>query len=209
MITVACVLRSGGIYTPDWVYKLQRGVAEHMSRPYRFVALSDMPLQCESIALERNWPGWWSKIELFRPGLFRTPVLYFDLDVMIVGQIDDLCTSAGFVMCEDFYRPTSSNSSVMSFAGGLPHIYERFLANPSKYQQIYDRQRPGGRIGDQAFIEDHAAVSIKHFLAGHVVSYKRHVRPFGDIPENARVVAFHGRPKPPDADIVRTRWRNL
>jgi hypothetical protein len=40
--TIACVLRSGGIYTPEWVHRLKRGIERHASAPPRFVCLSDV-----------------------------------------------------------------------------------------------------------------------------------------------------------------------
>lgn len=89
-LTIACVLRSGGVYDAEWVAKLQRGVARHMTLPHRFVCLSDVDVPCERIPLVTDWPGWWSKIELFRKGLFDGPVLYTDLDSVITGPLDGM-----------------------------------------------------------------------------------------------------------------------
>ena len=93
---VACVLRSGGIYSPEWVRKLRDGVARQFTVPHRFVCLSDVDVSaiCERIPLVEDWPGWWSKIELFRSGLFDDTVLYFDLDTVPVGSLDAMTPQA-------------------------------------------------------------------------------------------------------------------
>lgn len=93
MTTIACVLKSGGIYTPEWVYALKRGIARHAS-DYRFVCLTDaagLP-PVWSVSLAYHWPGWWSKLELFRPGVFEDGerVLYLDLDTLVVGDVGEL-----------------------------------------------------------------------------------------------------------------------
>jgi len=198
MINVACVLRTGGIYTPEWVARLQEGVRRHMDRPHRFVCLSDLDgalLPCETIPLKTDWPGWWAKIELFRPRLFEGPVLYIDLDCIITGPIDGLPRRVqGFTMTRDFLGK-GMNSSVMSWWGDYQHLPEKMNEEPG-LRQKYQRT-PDGRIGDQAFIEDHADPAMDAFADGQVVSFKRHAR--NGPPQGAKIVAFHGKPKPPEA----------
>src|SRR6185437_8074786 len=59
MLTVACVLKSGGVYTPEYVERLRSGVGQHLDH-YKFVCLSDVDVP-DRIPLENDWPGWWSK----------------------------------------------------------------------------------------------------------------------------------------------------
>lgn len=96
MVTVACVLLSGGIYTPEWVAKLKRQVEKHLTIKHRFVCLSDVDVPCERISITGRWPRWWSKFEMFRPGLLDGPVVYFDLDTIVLDNIDGLVKSDGF-----------------------------------------------------------------------------------------------------------------
>jgi alpha-N-acetylglucosamine transferase len=70
--------------------KIKKMVSRNLTIPYNFVCLSNTDVPCERIPLIHDWPGWWSKIELFRPGLFEDWVLYLDLDVLIMQNIDDL-----------------------------------------------------------------------------------------------------------------------
>src|SRR6478609_2567748 len=116
MLTVACVLKSGGIYDATWVERLRAGVKRHLPLEHRFVCLSDVDVPCERIPLEYNWPGWWSKLEAFRlPG----PVIYFDLDTAIVGDLSEIVARTdlwgGFTILEDFYRNKGYGSGVMAW----------------------------------------------------------------------------------------------
>src|SRR5947209_20113122 len=57
MLTIACVLRSGGPYNADWVTGLQGNVAR-FAPLHRFVCLSDVDVPCERVPLITGWPGW-------------------------------------------------------------------------------------------------------------------------------------------------------
>lgn len=208
MITVACVLRSGGLYDAEWVRKLRDGVARHLALPHRFVCLSDVDVPCERIPLETEWSGWWSKIELFRPGLFDGAVLYFDLDTVVVGSLDKIAEYPHqFTMAHEFNQPHLLCSTAMAWRGDYSFIYDRFAADP-KMARWYDAGLPReGRIGDQAFIEDcmeDRKVDTFRDLFGHtsVASYKID-RCQSAPPADAAIVAFHGSPKPHE---ITTGW---
>lgn len=208
-VTVACVLKSGGIYTPEWVAKLHAGVKEHMSRDYDFVCLSDEIVHgVNNVPLRQGWKGWWSKIELFELNRFHGPVLYLDLDCLIVGPLDDLVCEEGFTMCEDFLKPKDKNSSVMSWCGDYSDLHETFKVRQHEVRRTFDSERPKGRIGDQAFTQltlEALGHRIKTFPDGAVLSYRQRCR--ARRPENASVVAFHGLPKPPQAHgWARNEW---
>jgi hypothetical protein len=213
MLTVACVLRSGGIYDAGWVAKLKAGVARHLPIDHRFLCLSDVTdLPCERIPLKHDWPGWWSKIELFRlPG----PVLFFDLDSLPIGDLSDIARQAsrpGLTMLRDFYAPDHCGSGVMAWYGSETRcLYDAFLFDPERLMN-----EPRARMGDQAFIEDvygrDRIIRWQDVLPGQCVSYKVHchggVSPPG-IPAGARHVSLHGLPKfgdMPANDPVRRAW---
>lgn len=199
-LTVACVLRSGGIYTPEWVEALQRGVAAHLSLDHEFVCLSDVAVPVKRIPLLHDWPRWWSKIELFRPGIFPGQVLYFDLDTVIVGSLDRIASHQHtFTMAHEFNRPRQKCSTAMAWDGTRDFgIYREFGKNPS-VARLYNKVH---RIGDQAFIEEHLAKwgvypDTFSYLFGErsVASYKVH-KCANAPPRDAAAVAFHGKPKP-------------
>lgn len=206
MLTVACVLKSGGIYDATWVARLRDGVKRHLPLDHRFVCLSDVDVPCERIPLRHDWPGWWSKIELFAlPG----PALFFDLDTVVVGDLTDIAIAAedyNLVMLRDFYAPDHFGSGVMAWAGAQPrYLYRAMASRPS----LMDRQR--ARMGDQAFVEEafgpHRIKPWQDIVGDQIVSYKVHCR--NGIPPNARAVCLHGKPKfadMPANDPVRQAW---
>lgn len=214
MLTVACVLKSGGIYDASWVARLRAGVAKHLPMAHRFVCLSDVDVPCERIPLEHDWPGWWAKIELFK---IEGPVLFFDLDTVIVGDLTEIAQRAfplhGFTILSDFYRPNGFGSGVMAWSSGaasrdLRCWYDIFAADPERWMELCGRQ------GDQDFIMrmNHRVTACwqtanRGYLDGQIVSYKVHCR--AGIPGNARVICLHGTPKfadMPTLDPVRRAW---
>jgi hypothetical protein len=202
MLTVACVLKSGGIYTPEWVDRLQRGVSEYLKATHRFVCLSDVDVPCERVPLEHDWPGWWAKMELYSlPG----PVLYFDLDVAILGSLAAFLTVEtkafdqrsfgawpGLTAIRDFYRPDREFNTSVMLIEGRGDLYDAFLRQSA---QIMNAWR-----GDQEWLSS-VAPDTHVWPNGLVQSFKKHGRTkFGyALAPTAPVVVFHGKPKMPDA----------
>lgn len=220
MITVACVLRSGGIYNAEWVRKLRDGVARNLTLPHRFVCLTDMvsaveAAGVEAIELPEPYPGWWSKICLWHPSAGLTGrTLYFDLDTVVVGSLNQIAAYPHrFTMAHEFYRPTLLCSTAMAWQGDYSFIHQAFAANPTGLARRYDAMLPSGRIGDQAFIEDCVLgrdVDTFRDLFGErsVASYKVH-NCQNEPPKDAAVVAMHGRPKQNELqhiEWIRKNW---
>ena len=215
MLTVACVLRSGGDFDSTWVDALERSCFERIREPHRFVCLTDLMIAdvgriafIDWVPLEHNWPGWWSKIELFRPGLFEKgePVLYFDLDTIVVRDIRHLpgTIDCDLVLLRDFYRLQKGwGTGIMGWTGGhLGQIYESFKASPRTFISKYR--------SDQDFIKMLVPPSWIRFwqdeYPDQFVSYKVHCG--GGLPQTAHVVCFHGRPRPTEVfgDWVQEKW---
>lgn len=193
MLTIACVLRSGGIYTPRWVAALQ-AQCQRWAPPHRFVCLSDVDVPCERIQLRHDWPGWWAKLELFAvPG----PVLFFDLDTLIIGDLSDIAAQAKcptFTVLRHFYRLGDRMASgMMAWNVDMGRLYVSFCKDPAGWQRFV------GQEGDQGFIEHKVhprdAAFWQDSAPGQVVSYKA-----GNCrdapPRGARAVCFHGPRKP-------------
>jgi alpha-N-acetylglucosamine transferase len=146
MLTVACVYWKGewrgqeSCYDASWVEKLQHMVDKNLSIPHKFVCFSNTDVPCERIPLYHNWPGWWSKIELFRPKMFEDRVLYLDLDTLLLTNLDCFVNyPSSFAILKAKPRPKvylyrkegieikRYNSSVMVFDSTVGHdIYLTF-----------------------------------------------------------------------------------
>jgi len=210
---VACVLRTGGTYDERWVRRLERDVWANLAQHHRFVCLTDIEDWTtdfvEPVPLKHNWPGWWSKMELFRPGLFerRQRVLYLDLDTVVLKELDWAVDAIDceLLLLRDFYRPRGFGSAIMGWeAGRFTQLYNQFAADPGGLMGKYK-----GR-GDQGFIEDRGARFIRAWqeeFPDKIASYKVDCRQ--GLPGWAHVVCFHGKPRPHEvrADWLTNRWK--
>lgn len=201
MFTITCIMRSGGCYNWDYVRRLFNGVRNHTSEEFLFLPVSDITCPWDWMwnELKYSWPGWWAKMELFRPGLFRTGerVLYFDLDTVIVGNIDKLLRieSDEFLML----KPLGGNKRFGERASGIMS----WVPN-KKTAQMFDKFRKNyaprvfnDPIGDQKYISLLYGMKNIGFIQDHIsgiYSYKWHCKE--SLPEDASVVCFHGIPRP-------------
>lgn len=192
-LTVVCVLRSGGDYDEEYVYRLQEDVERYLPVKHDFLCLSDVELKCRYWPLDCSWPGWWSKMCVFRPWL-NGDVLYFDLDTMIVGDLTDIANVKRLTAVSDFYRPGRLQSCMMYLpftSRGV--IWKEWMKDPHKHMDTFRG------AGDQGFLEKvwGRVDFFQDMLPGQVVSYKVDVVDKG-LKEHNRVVCFHGKPRPRD-----------
>jgi alpha-N-acetylglucosamine transferase len=109
--TLACVMVRGKRrrYTAKYVHRLREMVARHTDRPFRTVCLTDqpdeMPEGVEAVVIPNPAParGWWAKLHLFHPAMpFDDRVLYLDLDVLVLGDLEPILDfPADFAICAD------------------------------------------------------------------------------------------------------------
>lgn len=201
--TIACALRTGGAYDAEYVERLSKGVARHLPGA-RFVCFSNAPVPCESRALAHGWPGWWSKMEFFRPDAEDLgDLLTLDLDTIVCGPLDAIAAATETTMLSDFLEPARPASGAMFLPrASRAEVWARWTADPEGHMARC------GSLGDQKFLEEVWGLGVARWqdrLPGQIVSYKAHVRRSrgrafeegdGTIPEGARLVCFHGRPRP-------------
>lgn len=185
---ILTVLRTGGEYTKDHVERLRQQCAKHAPGT-EFQCLTDL-----DGSLLHDWPGWWCKAELFR---VRGPVLYMDLDTTVCGDLAPLLEVARgrrFVALRDFNpKHRDMGSGLMAWNGDLSFLYETFSDDPQRHMA---ENKSGRWLGDQGFIDRHVGERDhwQTILPGAVVSWKKHCQ--GGIPIGAKVVCFHGKPRP-------------
>jgi hypothetical protein len=220
MLNIVC-LKWGNKYPVDYVNRLYRMIAWHMHRPFRFHCLTEdanglaagiIPLPLDTSA---GLAGWWYKLSLFRPDFFGLSgnILYLDLDLVIVGNIDFLHDLPGdCLIIRNWSRNPMWNSSVMRFkAGGYPQVWQRFMENPESVM--------AGCNGDQEWIFK-CVPEAANWPAEKIVSYKKcldskafpWLEKLGlgrlglrapawmdtPLPGDAAIVVFHGKPDPED-----------
>jgi hypothetical protein len=162
--------------------------------------------------------GVWPKLALYVPDLqgLSGRCLFIDLDMVVLGSLDDFFTyPAPFVTIDvgrswrpggGAHRPEAGTGLVAFDLGRERQILDRFQADPEGAIRDFRNE--------QDFVAAHAS-SMAYWPPGWVISFKRFLRqPIGiDLlraprrpPPSARVVAFHGTPRP--MDLVRGGFRH-
>ena len=202
-LKIITVLRSGGDFNPNHVYKIKEMCEKNIKINHSFLCLTDFDnLDCDSIKLEHNWRGWWSKMEMFK---LEGPCLFFDLDNIIRQDITDIIEGlkgVGFAMLDIHWRDIFS-SSIMYWDEDARYIYKKFAKDPMKYMHS-----AWGRLeGDQGFVLKEAnpkGIQSHTKCEERVVSFKKDLN-FGKKfnPDLHSIVHFHGRPRPWQQNIVK------
>lgn len=216
-ITVACV-RQGDYFGPEFVTRLARGVALAgfaLETDVRFVNFTDrlgevVPPGCVEHYEERDiskyrLEGWWAKMPLFDPKLREGlgPVLYFDLDMAIVGPLDGLLLQVDrFAICANFTRmiqarqawptwPCLYGSCTMLFpAGWGASVWDGFARAGAYWITA------AGNKGDQYVIE--RLYPGAEFFPPEMFLHWRDMKDHKDAPPPGVSVAVYAGGKDPD-----------
>lgn len=202
MVTVACVLYQGedvpahslGIFTPEWVDRLYRGIRRNTSHPFRFVCYCDREYEfhepVERRMLKLPYRNMFSLLEVFREDLGR--VVFMGLDTIITGDLDGLMSYDGpFAMLRDPYFPERPCSGVMAFPY-TPQVWENFERDHEKHAKAHTMF---GQPSDMIYLATQQHVLIDDHVDG-IYSYKVHIKPNPALLQKSRIVYFHGREKP-------------
>ena len=203
MLAVYCVLW-GDKYSHYYVQRLQREVSKHLTIPHRFRCLTDQEIEgVETVPQVSSKPGWWQKLDLF---WFTGPALYFDLDVVITGNLDPFVgTDKQIRTCKNWAQSGHGGcqSSIMYWENAR-HIYDTADQVDMHWPPV---NRPGVLWGDQerlTQLRDEGELAVDYFDPGLIASYKYHCRQ--GLPDDCRAVIFHGSPKPVDVNVSWFRW---
>lgn len=143
--------------------------------------------------------GWWNKLQMFEPGRFEGRCLYFDLDTVILGSINEIASYDGpFAMLSDFYHPERLASGIMAWDAKEGYDIWDHWAGSRKPQFMAG--------GDQAWIgfKQPNADRLQDLYPGQIVSFKADC--LEGIPKAARVVCFHGHPRPHTLHDLMKHW---
>jgi len=201
VITFAVTLKSGGDFKHWDAITLSNQVRQHMRLPHRFVCLSDfadLGSTVEILPLRHNWPGWWSMIEMFR---LKGPVVAGGLDMIVLDDIDRLaelaltCPPDVFYMARPQPRPFNNGekwcSGLQIWNGDWSWLYEQFCLNPQSYMDFHVKEQ---RFTYTCLMNHMVKIrAVQDYFDGYY-SYKNNCR--NGKPKDARVVLFHGHPRP-------------
>lgn len=145
MKQIVC-MKWGTLYSSDYVNRLYSMISRNITPPFRLICLTDDPvgidprveiLPCPTIAAPAPFVNTgWRKLVVWAPRLggLTGELLFLDLDVVIVGNIDEFFTyGQGYMVMRNFTTPKRriGNTSVFRFPiGEHPYVLDRFLAGP-------------------------------------------------------------------------------
>lgn len=225
---IICI-KWGTLFGPEYVNRLYSGVRRNMKRPIRFMCMTehaegihpdveilDLPIEpflepMNAALAVANRQGAMRKVSLFKPGLIpdlEGPILGFDLDVVITGDLEQIWAMApgSVAMRHDWTekrkgRPTGHGSVFRFDPEEHAFLYNDLAANP--YEEV-EKAR-----GSEQRYTSHKAMDrgvFSYIPETWVASFKYDCNPFPGnwfrpptLSPDARVVCFHGRPKMPDA----------
>ena len=236
----AICIKWGTAYGPEYVNRLYSGVRRNLNVPVRFFCMTEIRegLHPEIEVLDLPEEPWLEeinavqakydfyqmrKVSLFRPGLIPDldgPLLGFDLDVAITGPLDPLLGFAPgkVIMRHDWIYALNGieggHGSAFRFDPNLHGwIYQALAADPTG-----EAERFGG--DEQLYVSSVALErdSFAYIPPDWIASFKYDcwrkppanffLQPI--LPENARVVCFHGRPNNHEAvKGYRKTWKTL
>lgn len=232
-LDVACLIH-GNVYSWQYVDRLYSMLSRHLTIPFRMHVYTEFhrhvpaPYVKHTLiewSLPPNKKSWWYKMQLFNSDFFRGPLLYFDLDTVIVNNIDWIWKSRtnNFWAVKDFkylWKPhyNSMNSSVMWWdTARFDHVWRDFQSRDlleivKKYHGDQDYLNTVIPANQQQHFDLEIVKSWRwQCLDGGYNFRKRQFNSpgvgtvFG--PETS-ILIFHGHPKPGDIQdpVILQHW---
>jgi len=234
IIDCACVIH-GDVYSWTYVERLYNMLDRHISQGIRLHVYTEAERPVPAPMIKHVLPtwgirgpkqSWWYKMKLFDSAEHAGPLLYFDLDTVIVNQIDWIyqLPLSWFWTVRDFkylWRPSyyGINSSIMWWdTRTFDYVWQEFQRQ--NLQQIMKQHR-----GDQDYLAKTIKNSEVRYLDSDRVkswrwecldggyNFKRRNFQLSSastvIPQNTDILVFHGNPKPADLQdpVVQQHWK--
>jgi len=220
-IDCACVIH-GDTYAWDYVERLHSMLSRNLTPEVRLHVYTEADREVPTHMIKHaltDWGiagpkrSWWYKMQLFNSQHHAGPLLYFDLDTVIVGNIDWICQQSlrYFWAIRDFkylWKPqsTSLNSSIMWWDTRCYDAVWQHFSN-TNFDKILREYR-----GDQDYITAHVRKEEQRFFdprrikswrwqcldGGYNFQTQKYLRPKTGttVDTDTSVLIFHGHPKP-------------
>ena len=213
MKNVVC-LYWGNKYKVEYVKILYNMVQRHLTIPHKFIIYTEHVkmkklIKGENVEVRKipfhDYQGWWNKLTLFSPEAnLKGDSLYFDLDVVILDNIDCFFTHAKdkkVVLMRDFNPTTQGfNSSVMRFNNEvmIPDVWSPYLKEKKRFMKMQGDQNVIAETIKQTdkfdCFPDDWTFSAKWYDRANP-RFQRSRWTFQRYP-GAKVAVFHGKPDP-------------
>jgi hypothetical protein len=205
-------------------------VRRNTSRPTQIICFTVDPAGIDRSVQTRPLPPFpaipervaetgWRKLSLWQHPLadLDGDVLFFDLDVVITGPIDEFFDfePGRFAVAENWSELNQNigNTTVYRFpAGRMSYIYEEFSRDPEHFLAKYRNEQKyiSGIAHDMVFWPRPWCVSFKHSL---LPPWPLRFFKSPPLPVGTRLVAFTGKPDPDEARDgrwpVKAAWKKI
>lgn len=232
-IDCACVIH-GDYYSWTYVDNLYHMLCRNLTVPVRLHVYTEQSRYVPDIYIKHaltDWGfsgpkrSWWYKLQMFNPEHHAGPLLYFDLDTVIIANIDWIWRQdlAYFWTVRDFkylWRPNhfAINSSIMWWDT------EKFANLWAELNADHLKEIARRHVGDQDYLNKALADSLVRYLdIKQIKSYrwqckdggfdfKRRLYKYPDtgthLQGSESVIVFHGTPKPDQIgdSVIQTHW---
>lgn len=227
-VNILCI-KWGQKYSANYVNVLYSMVKRNLRRRFRFICLTDdsrdirQEVEIKAIPLvgfpdfdqRKKWTlqHGWLKLTCFANPLhdLEGETLFLDLDIVIVGNLDDFFTVEGdFLVIREWDKSDGTgNTSVFKFTIGQHHdLLESLQRAPYGLKKVRNEQEYCTQ-----FIAKQGKLS--YWPPGWCQSFKRHCLPSfpsnfyrqAQLPKEAKVIVFHGKPNPHEAVLGKSgKW---
>lgn len=196
------------VYDASWADKLYRGLKRNTSVPFELVCLVDKDYLFEEpirpvklISNNNTVAGWSILVEMYRPDLTRDWRITIGLDSIITGNIDCyLEPDKDFAMVTDPIFPKEVCNAITWCSPNSAQIVWDVWT--TQQQWIYEncRLQPFDAVSEMVLLRKlfntKNPVPIIDNIHRGIYSYKCHIKKYPNLLPSARIVYFHGTPKP-------------
>lgn len=196
-----------------YINNLFYGIKRFLDLSFDFICFTNEIFDLESEIEIRAFPiisqcGVLPRLYMYseESGLFGYQVLALDLDVIIVGSLNDIAKYNGNFCARSKFKPGLEHlldGDVISFKAGSLNCNRLWKPFIKKTEDIVNYTKGRERFLYRKFIGNQAD-RWDNFAPDQIISYKRHVKGKKTLPLNARIVSCHGKPRPHEINEI---WR--
>jgi len=195
-------------YSPEWVNKLNRNLKRWSDNP-QLVVVTDFEggfeEDIEVYPFVHEERGWACIMETFRPEVVKDRALLVGLDTIMVGPLKEIEEAEGLIAPLDPYHAPSICNAVVAVDDSS--VWEKWEDQRELHlgDPLYDLF---GQFSEMKWLRHHTKPKLwDDILPNQIVSYKAHVKKNGV--GDAKIVYFHGNPKPNELDLdwIQENWK--
>lgn len=238
-ITICTCWDGRDYYPKEYINILYRMVERHTTVPHDWVIYVGPEAEGKTGGIDpgirivpTQMTSWWLVTKFWEPnpvGIETPSLLYLDLDIVILGSLDDLILFPSDHACSREYPrvhvPVGAELQAMGAknmnanigislirSNGGARVWEEYIKEGApQWDPLVTHSRGNLPLAGQTIINNPKyGVKTDLFSDQWVCSYKYEVLKRG-IPEDCRIVHFHGRPKPHEVmekhSWIKENWR--